>query len=111
MSDGYRVDLAELEGFAARADERRAQLSTATCTLAAAAVGPDSFGRIPVVADRIRGAYEQHLHGCETGVRTALEVAGAVAAATRRLHDNYASPEYAAGSDMAIIDETLGGHR
>jgi hypothetical protein len=109
MSNGYDVDVEQLTTFAANAADRQATLSSSTCTLPAAEVGHDSFGRIPVVADRIRGAYEDHVRGCVEAVRTAVEVAGAIAAATQRLRDNYASPEIVTGADLKIIDETLGG--
>jgi hypothetical protein len=108
MSDGFRVDLEQLDAFAAHADERRTGLTTSTCTLSTAGVGHDSFGRIPVVADRVREAYEGHVQGCVDAVRAAVETAGAIAVATRRLQQNYGSAEFAAGSDMDVIDDTLG---
>jgi hypothetical protein len=93
----------------AHAADRQAHLSTSTCTLPAAEVGHDSFGRIPVVADRIRTAYADHVHGCADAARAAVAVAGAIAAATQRLRGNHASSEFVTGSDMEITEESLGG--
>jgi hypothetical protein len=78
-----KIDAAALEAFAKSSDQRRGDFDKVRTQADQARVDKESFGRIPGIASRVYGAYDEHVRACEEGISSAAEAMAAIASGVR----------------------------
>jgi hypothetical protein len=99
-----KVDKAALEAFAKSSDRRRQDFDQVKTQANETRVDKESFGRIPGIASRVYGAYDEHVRACEEGISSAGEAMAAIASGVRAVIVNTDNANEAVQESLRGID-------
>jgi hypothetical protein len=107
MSDHVQVDLAALERFAGRSADREQEFAALSSQMEAVHLPRGAFGYIPGIGDKIFGAYQEFVDGCESSTTSMASAMDWLALGVRGTAHAYGA------SDQAAADRVTqaGGHR
>jgi hypothetical protein len=105
----FKVDPPALDDFARSCERRQAAFHEITGQLTSAEVPAGSFGRIPVISDRIHEAYHEHHQRCLDGLKSVDEAMWAIATAMHNTAQHYRETDQDAHDDLQEFHKQFDG--
>lgn len=107
MSDEVKIDAPALERYAAGSSARQQDLTGLRARMDGAHLQRGAFGYIPGIGDRVYGAYQEFVDGCETATQFMANMMGSIATGVRNTAKDAEATDHGAAGRIS----QAGGHR